>query len=150
MTLYLKLKMLFSFVRRQVRLFNHVSTNFCSLKHIKYWRCTWHSADFLTTAALNLNGAENIFIWQTWKLAPPPINTPGLTLKSVIYTASENINPVSDYSGSAAGQATWQWSHATCRIWSQILLPHCCSLTEPTCWPPHIKTKLQCAYSWEM
>lgn len=73
--------------------------------------------------------------WQTWKLPLQPINTSELKLESVICAPNENINPASHYSGSAVGQATWQSSHATCRIWSEILLPRCLPLTEAMCWP---------------
>lgn len=108
---------------------------FLLLKSIKYLRCAWHSPDFRTIAMLTVNGAENIFIYANRKpgnFPPQPMNTSVLGLESVICAPNENINPVSYYSGSTVGQATWQ---SSCRLWREILLPRCSPQTEAMCWP---------------
>lgn len=96
--------------------------------NIKYLAWTWHSADFILTAILEGKRRRKhiyICIWQSLgKLPPQPKNTRAPRLQSVcvcVCAPNENINPASHYSGSAVGQATWQSSHAPCRIWSVIL-----------------------------
>lgn len=119
----------FMYVQAKLQKSTHVATNSSSSKNIKYLRCTWHSADFMTTSILKVNGAENIFIYAGWQnletSLAQPINTSGL---ETCHLCSEwkYQNPASHYSGSAVGQATWQSSHATCRIWgvrSSFLAP---------------------------
>lgn len=95
----------------------------CWFHDSRYTKSKWRRKSF------------NICRWQTWKLPTWPINTSGPRSESVICAPNENINPASCYSGSAAGQATWQSSRATCSIWSEILLPRSSTLTEAMCWP---------------
>lgn len=126
------------------------------LKNIKYLRCTWHRADSMTTSILRVNGAENIFIYADRR--------PGNLLPGQCTRWTWDCHLCSRWkhqcglaviqeAAAAAGRATWQ-SITRCTpalgVRSSFLCAHRwlrqCADPEPR----HIKTKLQCAYSWEM
>lgn len=77
-----------------------------SSKSIKYLKCTWHSADFTTAAPLEVNGAENLFIYaddRCGTLGLGQWNAPGASgaLRESFVLQMKISNPASRDPGSA-------------------------------------------------